>query len=249
MSNFNQYSRYYDLLYKDKDYKAESDYVIETLKSIDSNINSMLELGCGSGAHAKYLSQSGIEITGIERSKEMVDEAILKNISGFNPIVGDISNFGLSEKFDACISLFHVISYLNDNKSLVNCFKLVNKHLKPNGLFLFDIWYTPAVLSLKPDTRIRRLEDENISIVRIAESTSNFSTNTVDVNFEVHIVDKKTNELQIINETHPMRHFSLPELELFAEHTGFELIRSEEFLTKSTPNDKTWGVCIIFKKK
>jgi hypothetical protein len=65
--------------------------------------------------------------------------------------------------------------------------QLVHQHLKSQGLFLFDFWYTPAVYSLKPETRIRRLEDESISVVRIAESTTHSQTNVVDVNFEVHI--------------------------------------------------------------
>ena len=142
MSNFNQYSLYYDLLYRDKDYKGESDYVIELISEFNINASSIIELGCGTGSHAKYLSQSGFNITGIERSEEMVKEANLKNISNFDPIVGDICNFELNKKFDAAISLFHVISYLTDNNSLINCFKRVNQHLKPNGVFLFDIWFT-----------------------------------------------------------------------------------------------------------
>lgn len=248
MPNFKQYSRYYDLLYKDKDYKSESNYVFESLKKFNPEINTLLELGCGSGGHAKFISEFGIEITGIERSKDMVLEASVKNIPNFKPIIGDITDFNVDEKFDAVISIFHVISYLTDNKGLINCFNLANKHLKTNGLFLFDFWFTPAVLSLKPETRVKRLEDETNSILRIAESICHHDKNIVDVNFEIHICDKETNELQKLNETHPMRHFSLPEIDLLAKMTGFEIINCEEFLTKNKPDDKTWGVCVVLKK-
>jgi len=248
MSNFNQYSRYYDLLYKDKDYKCEANYVIESLKKYDIKIKTILDLGCGSGGHAKFLSEEGIQITGIERSKDMVIEAKAKRIPNFNSIVGDISDFNLNQNFDAVISIFHVISYLTENKQLINCFNLVNKHLKSNGLFLFDFWFTPAVLTLKPETRIKRLEDEKNSIIRIAESICHHETNIVDVNFEIHVCDKETNELQILNEKHPMRHFSLQEIDLLAKMTGFEIVNCEEFLTKNKPNDKTWGVCVVLKK-
>lgn len=248
MSNFNQYSRYYDLLYKDKDYKSESNYVLESLKNFKPEINTLLELGCGSGGHAKFISESGIKITGIERSNDMVIEACAKNINNFNPIVGDITDFSLDQKFDAVISIFHVISYLTENEDLIKCFQLANKHLKSNGLFLFDFWFTPAVLSLKPETRIKRLEDDTNSVLRIAESVSYFDKNVVEVNFEIHVIDKATNELQILNETHPMRHFSLPEIDLLAKMTGFEIVNCEEFLTKNNPDDKTWGVCVVLKK-
>jgi SAM-dependent methyltransferase len=249
MSNFKSYSKYYDLLYKDKDYKAESDYVFNALNEYDTNIESILELGCGSGCHANFLSKKGLEITGIERSESMVQEAITKNIPNFNPLIADITNFKIDKQFDAVISLFHVISYLTDNESLINCFKLTNQHLKHNGLFLFDIWYSPAVYVQKPGTRIKRLENNDIKITRIAESQINYNRNIVDVNFEVNILNKYNNRLEIINENHPMRHFSLLELDLLAQLTGFELIKAEEFLTHNIPNENTWGVSVIFKKK
>ncbi len=249
MSNFNQYSQYYDLLYKDKAYQTESDYVLASLKTINPTIKTIVELGCGSGNHARFLTQNNISITGIERSESMVQEALQKNIPNFTPIIGDICSFKLNQKFDAAISLFHVISYLTTNELLISCLKSVHQHLNPNGIFLFDIWYSPAVYSQKPETRIRRLENDSIKVTRIAESQSDCLTNVVTVDFEVLIQDKKTEKITVINEMHPMRHFSVPELSLLAALTGFELVKSEEFLTKNQPSENTWGVCVIFKKK
>jgi SAM-dependent methyltransferase len=248
MSNFNNYGKYYDLLYKDKDYKAESDYVYASLKKTNPTINSVIELGCGSGNHAQHLTKNKLFITGLERSETMVKEALNKNIQNFNPVVGDITHFELHQTFDAAISLFHVISYLTDNEALISCFKSVHQHLNSKGLFLFDIWFTPAVFSQKPETRIKRLENEAISVLRIAESTSDFSNNVVNVNFEVHIEENETGKTEVVRELHPMRHFSIPELQLLSSLTGFKVIQTEEFLTKNTPSDSTWGVCVILQK-
>jgi SAM-dependent methyltransferase len=249
MSNFNKYSQYYDLFYKDKDYRSESRYVFNSLQSRSSRLESILELGCGSGNHAAYLTKNNIQIVGLERSETMVKEALAKKIKNFTPIIGDITNFELNQKFDAVVSLFHVISYLTDNESLISCFQSVHKHLNDNGLFLFDIWFTPAVYFQKPETRIKRLENESISVIRIAESTSVFVNNVVNVNFDVHITDKFTQKTETIQESHPMRHFSIPELELLAKLTGFEIIISEEFITGNIPSENTWGLCLILRKK
>jgi SAM-dependent methyltransferase len=249
MSNFNNYAKYYDLLYKDKDYKAESDYVYACLKKINPAIKSILELGSGSGNHAKHLTKSKLSITGIERSVIMVKESLNKKIQNFNPVVGDITHFELHQTFDAAISLFHVISYLTDNESLLSCFKSVHHHLNPNGLFLFDIWFTPAVYSQKPDTRIKRFGNETISVLRIAESMIDIIENVVNVNFEVLIEEKETGKIEVVKEVHPMRHFSIPELGLLASLTGFKVIHTEEYLTKHVPSDTTWGVCVILQKK
>ncbi len=249
MKNFNAYSRYYDLLYKDKEYQQESQYVANQLKTHFPKAKTILELGSGSGSHANYLCKDGFSVFGIERSSEMVEEAKKKKIENFEVSLGDICDYNLNKKFDAAISLFHVISYLSDNKSLISCFKATNQHLVDGGVFLFDVWYTPAVYSLKPETRIKRLEDNELNIIRIAQSDIDFQRNIVNVNYEVMITNKSDNKTTVLNEKHPMRHFSIPEIELLAQITGFEVLKAEEFLSGNTPDDKTWGVCFILKKK
>lgn len=248
-SNFQDYSKYYDLLYKDKNYKEESNYVLQKLKSINPNVHSVLELGCGSGNHAQYLCSNGLVVTGIERSEDMIAEALKKNITDFSPIHGDISNYKVEKKFDAAISLFHVISYLNNNEDLISCFKNTYDHLNSGGIFLFDIWYTPAVLTQRPETRVRKLEDESVRITRIAQSTLNHELNVVNVNFEVIIENKKSNTISTLQENHPMRHFSANEIDLLAKLTGFEVLEKEEFLSSQPASEKTWGVCFILQKK
>jgi SAM-dependent methyltransferase len=249
MNNFNAYSKYYDLLYKDKNYEAECNYINSLIQTFNPNSNTLLELGCGSGSHAQFLSKQNINITGIERSSDMVNIALQKNIQGFTPIVGDISNFSLDQKFDTAISLFHVISYLTNNNDLIKCFINTHKHLSQNGIFIFDVWYSPAVYMQKPETRIKRMENDSIKVTRIAESTMHTDTNIVDVNFEVHIQNKQNGITEIINEKHPMRHFSIPEIELIALQTGFSIIRQEEFLTGNKPSEYTWGVCFVLQKQ
>ena len=45
-----------------------------------------------------------------------------------------------------------------------------------------------------------------------------------------------------------MRCFSIPEIELLANQTGFKLLHSEEFITRKAPAIDTWGVCFILQK-
>ena len=252
--NFNIYSKYYDLLYKDKNYQQEAEYVFDSLSSFyppkphSCKIHEILELGCGSGNHAVWLTKKGWNITGIEQSESMVACAKEKDIKNFNPIVGDISNFCLDKHFDAAISLFHVISYLNTNESVLNCFRCVNQHLNNGGIFFFDVWFTPGVYSLKPETRIKRMEDDDVAVTRLAESVMHHDSNVVDVHYQVMVNNKSTNEWSTFSELHPMRHFSMPEIEMIAHVTGFEVINAEEFGTHRKPSDDTWAICFTLKK-
>jgi SAM-dependent methyltransferase len=246
--NFQLYSAYYDLLYRDKDYAAEAAYIDSLLKKFSPGASSLVELGCGTGNHAEHLCAKGYSVTGLERSADMVELALQKNIKGFNPVVKDITHFELPEEFDAAISLFHVISYLTGNEALLSCFRSVHRHLKPGGLFIFDIWYSPAVYAQKPETRIKRLENDTVKVTRLAEPVMHINRNVIDVNYEIIMRDSATQQTEIFRETHPMRHFSIPEIALLANQTGFELAGHEEFLTGHTSGSDTWGVCLILKK-
>jgi len=198
--NFKQYSKYYDLLYKNKDYKAESDFVIKKIKQFAPTAKTILELGSGSANHAQYFCANGFQVSGIERSADMAAESDLKNITNFDVTVGDIVTTTVNKKFDCTISLFHVLSYLTDNDLLIQCFKNTYNHLEDGGIFIFDVWYTPAVYHQKPETRVRKLENNEVQITRIAQSEIVTSQNIVNVNFEVIITDKKTNQVKVLNE-------------------------------------------------
>ncbi|MEO6327858.1 MAG: class I SAM-dependent methyltransferase [Ginsengibacter sp.] len=248
--NFNNnYSRYYDLLYKDKDYKAEAEYISRLIRLLRQNAENIIELGCGTGNHAALLCKDGFNVTGIERSPEMVNLAKAKSIDGFTPIVGDIENYTLPGKFDAAISLFHVISYLTLNESLINCFRSTCQHLNNNGIFIFDVWYSPAVYYQQPKIKIKRMEDDIITITRLAEPVIRYNENVVDVNYEILIRNKSTSETEAYKETHPMRHFSMPEIKFLANQSGFEVIRTEEFFSGNEPGIDTWGIGFVLSKK
>lgn len=238
------YSKYYNLLYADKDYKAEVDYIHRTIKKYSPDARSVIEYGSGTGNHGVLLQSLGYEMVGVERSAEMANVAKSR---GYNCIVSDITDFKLDGKFDVCLALFHVISYINDNESLLRLFRNTKEKLNEGGIFLFDVWFTPAVLTQVPEVRIKRLEDKDVKIVRLAEPVINHIKNTVDVNYTVMLESKHDGVRQEFQESHPMRHFGYQEIDLLARETGFEVLKAEEFLTRSVPGSSTWGVSFILK--
>ena len=245
-NNYKLYSKYYNLLYKDKDYHAEVNYVAENLLKYSNHIKNILEFGSGTGGHGLLLNEKGFDVFGLERSEDMVSVAKEK---GLACAVADIAYFKLDKKYDAVIALFHVVSYLTSNEALIASFKNAYNHLVEEGVFLFDVWYSPAVYNLKALPRIKRMQNEELKVIRIAEPIIDFNKNLVNVQFSVIAKDMISGEVSELNENHPMRHFSIPEIELLAENTGFEILKVEEFLTGNEPSEKTWGVCFILKKK
>jgi SAM-dependent methyltransferase len=265
MTIFEQYARYYDLIYQDKDYMAEVDYVATLLQRYANQACTILEFGSGTGIHGRLLAERGYHVFGLDLSSEMVIQARRSirtpvipptpkkrkgSFSGsFNCSEGDIRNTSLKHIFDAVLAIYHVVSYQTSNTDIIATFQNANRHLCSNGIFLFDIWYGPAVLFQRPEIRIKRVEDGEIKIVRLAEPILDLNQSLVDVQYTIMAEEIITHKLTIIKETHRMRYFSLPEIEQFASHTGFKLIHSEEFLTGNPPGKDTWGVCCVLRKE
>lgn len=243
---FSGYSRYYDLLYRDKDYVAESNYIRDLLERFGVSGTQLLEFGSGTGKHGRLLAEIGFRVTGIERSAEMV--ARTESTQGFSCQQGDICSLKLDRTFSAVLSLFHVVSYQTTDANLQAVFERAAEHLETGGLFVFDFWYSPAVSSQSPEVRVKRMADDEVEIIRIAEPLLRPNENCVDVNYTIFARNRESAVIESMTEIHPMRHFSLPEIDLLGKLTGFKRLGAEEFLTKAEPGPNTWGVCVILQK-
>jgi SAM-dependent methyltransferase len=250
---FEKYAKYYDLLYQDKDYKAESNYISSLIKKHHAETKKILEFGSGSGIHGRLLGDLGYQVTGIERSQQMIDLGIKKadlkaSTSNFNCIQGDCTNTFIGSDFDTVISLFHVLSYQTSNESVTAMLNNAFKQLKSGGIFIFDYWYAPAVWNYRPTLRVKKVENSELKITRIAEPECWENKNRVDVNYLTFVEDLSIGKISKIEETHEMRAFDLDEIAQFSSSTGFEVLHSEAWMAKDSPSPKTWGVCSIVRK-
>lgn len=253
---FDIYSSYYDLLYKDKNYSEETDYIISLIKGFNHKANSILELGCGTGVHAKFFAENGFKIHGVDLSEKMLEMAnqrknsLTKDLSErISFSLSDLRHFKRSEKFDTAISLFHVISYMQSQEDLQQAFKTASDHLSREGLFIFDCWHGPGVLKDKPISRTKIFENELLHVKRISTPQHVEKENTVIVNFEVDILNKISGEKTLLNETHQMRYLFSDELISIATKENLQLIKSMAWLTTEEPTGTNWYACYVFKKQ
>jgi len=156
MSNsiFDNYSFYYDLIYKDKNYIKETEYLKKLLINNGLKKGNILEFGCGTGRHGILLSNCGYKVHGIDKSEKMINIAKEHQDENFSCEIGNITEIKINKKFDAVISVFHVVSYQTTNEQINGVFANAAKHLKRGGLFIFDFWYTPAVYKYGPSLEI-----------------------------------------------------------------------------------------------
>ena len=249
METFQDYAYYYNAFYKDKDYVTEAKQIDKLIKKYAENVRSIINYGCGTGKHDMELAAMGYSCTGIDLSHTMIDVAKLNSKEGpkIKFSVADIRTYEPEKKYDAVISLFHVMSYQNNNEDILSAFRSARRALDKGGLFLFDVWYGPGVLSDKPTVRVKEMEDEKYKLIRIARPVMHDKKNIVDVCYEVLVIDKETNETKIINEVHSMRYFFRPELEHLLKTVGFELIDNIDCNTLAETDFNSWTSYFVAK--
>jgi SAM-dependent methyltransferase len=248
---FADYARYYDLLYRDKDYAGEAAYVARTLCAAAPNARSVLELGSGTGRHGRLLVAMGFDVFGIERSPDMAASAEAVTTTGagsFSCAVGDARTAQLERRFDAVIALFHVASYQTTDADLQAMFATASRHLLPAGVFLFDVWHGPAVLAQRPERRVKRVADTALEVIRTAMPRLDVERHTVNVTYDVECRDRQSGAVVRFSEDHLVRYLFPNEIGQLATGAGMRTIKSEELVTGRTPSAATWSVAYLLRK-
>lgn len=144
--------------------------------------------------------------------------------------------------------MFHVMSYQNSNTDLIESFTTANHALEKDGLFIFDCWFGPGVLCDKPAVRVKEVKDEEFIYIRSANPVMYADKNVVDVNYDVVVIDKTTSVATKITETHKMRYFFVPEIEMISSLAGFEMIDCIDCNTLKSVTYDTWTAYFVLRK-
>jgi len=258
MSVFGDYARYYNLLYRDKEYAAETEFILDCLKRHGGMPATLLDLGCGTGRHALEMARRGVCVTGVDMSATMLEMG--RQLLATSPNLpaevlppqlqeGDARTVRLGKRFDAVTSLFHVMSYQNTEKDALAVMETARQHLKPGGLFLFDFWYGPGVLTDPPTERDRIMEDDKIRVRRHAIPVHRVDENIVEVHYDIELIDVSTGCMKKLSEMHSMRYWFIPELRYLARMSGFDVLAKGSWMHDSfdSRNFFPWNAWILMR--
>ena len=101
----------------------------------------ILELCCGSGRLTIPIARDGYDISGVDYTSSMLDQAKIKASEAglkISFIKADIRTLDLQEKYDLIFIPFNSIHHLYKNEDLFKALKSVKNHLKEGGVFLLD---------------------------------------------------------------------------------------------------------------
>jgi len=248
---FDRYACYYDLLYSDKDYEGEVNFIEEVFeKYAEKKPKSILDIGCGTGGHIIPLAKRGYVLVGIDASPTMLRFAREK-VDKLNLSVElcerDIRDFDLKRKFDSCLCMFAVLNYVTTNEGLLQSLRNIRSHLKDGGLLIFDFWYGPAVLNINPSVRVKEVEGSGVRVLRIVEPEMDVNQHICKSHY--HLIAMRGKKiLDEVKETHLLRYLFPQEIRYMLEANKLELLHLCEFPSLGTPpSEKTWNVAAVAK--
>ena len=125
----------YDAIYPQIfDYRA----VYDTLKPVleEKNVESILEVACGTGRLMTILEAGGYRVTGLDLSPKMLALA-RPRVKGML-VQGDMRELGFSEEFDAVLCLGSSFTYMSTDHDALKALRGFHSALKPGGILVFD---------------------------------------------------------------------------------------------------------------
>ncbi len=132
-------SKYYHILYKNRNHKEAKIFIRKLLKHINLNSYSkVLDAGCGKGRHSIEIEKLGHIVTGIDLSKNSIKFAKKFENSNLKFKVHDISK-PLNTEFDVVLNLFTSFGYYEREKDLEILLSL-EENLKSNGTGVIDFF-------------------------------------------------------------------------------------------------------------
>lgn len=251
---FAEYADYYDIIYQDKDYVAESLFVSELIKKNCQKENRIrvLDIACGTGLHAIELATMGYEVDASDMSAKMIDAArenarVKKlKIRFYQEAFQTVDR--INKKFDVVISLFSAINYLTSYKDLLRSLKNIYNLLDRGGIFIFDFWNGSAVIEDFYPVRVKRMHKGTKSVLRYSENTIDRLKQVVHVKFNFMLIDKNRLKKEF-TERHIIRYYFLIEMENILDMSGFKVIKKCPFMLQNKIiSCDDWNVTIVANK-
>jgi 2-polyprenyl-3-methyl-5-hydroxy-6-metoxy-1,4-benzoquinol methylase len=124
---FDHEAKLYDLFHKEINYRQKA----VLLKKKYPGIKTVLEIGCGTGNLTLELEKLGLQVLGIDSSKEM-----LKLYKGKTYLNTSIENLEMENRFDLIIAAYDVFNYIS-RYELPNVMKKIRKLGKH---MYYEVW-------------------------------------------------------------------------------------------------------------
>jgi SAM-dependent methyltransferase len=133
---------YYDIAFA-RDIEREVKFIHDLQRHrTGRELDSLLEIACGPGYHARAFARNGVATYGLDLRPEMIElarEMAIADGVSVEWTAADMRYFTLPQPVDAIVTLYDSLDCLLTNEELADHFRRVAANLKPDGYYLVEL--------------------------------------------------------------------------------------------------------------
>lgn len=237
-------AKFYDIIMEDIPY----DDFIKVLKKYAKDSDRILDIGCGTGIITCALSTDGYLCDGLDISSDMLVLANERarnanlNIKFFND---NITTINIKNYYNLAFAFFDTINYLTTKEDVETAFQNINKSLKDEGYFIFDV-FTPYNLTKVLETPMFNREEDGF--VYLWNCFEEDELNTITHQMTFFIEDGK--HYKRLDDEYMQKTFEISEYKEMLEAADFEIdLMYSDFDYNKSVNDTSLRVTFVTKKR
>ncbi|MBR1865234.1 MAG: class I SAM-dependent methyltransferase [Lachnospiraceae bacterium] len=249
MSNsYQSFAYVYDEFMEDIPYDTWSRYLCRLFQQYGVPNGTLVELGCGTGTLCLLMARSGYQIIGVDRSVDMLSVAASK--CGKHPditlIQQDMCQLDLGTQYDGCYCICDSLNYLLTPEDITAAFSSVQKHLRPNGIFLFDL-KTPYFYETVLGDQVFCEHHPDCSYIWENNYFEEDRINQYELTF---FVRQSQNALfERFCETHHQKAYSLTEIIDLLKCAGLQYVTSYNAFTTDSPSPVSERIYVVAQNR
>ena len=169
-------------------------------------------------------------------------DAVLRLVSEFAK--GNTST-NLDVGCDAALMMFNVLGYMTTNEDLLGALRSVRRHLDENGLFIFDIWCGPALMSSPPGDGTKKFSTEKGAIIRSSSGHIRGHDQCCDIAIRLQKLESDV-IVESSEEFHRVRYYFPLEIDLALRVADFRVMAIRRFPEiDKDPDLDVWSAVVV----
>ena len=245
--SYDNFSRFYDLLTDNVEYKKRADYFCRLLSLCGINGGILLDLACGTGSISVEMSKKGFDVIGVDSSIGMLNAARQKTyecgeqVLLLNQSMDDIDLFGT---VDCAVCVLDSINHLDGAQQVKRTFEKVSLFMNPGGAFAFDVNTLYKHKNVLADNTFVYDLDE---LYCVWQNNFNEADGSVDITLD--FFEEDDGAYYRSYESFTEKAYDLADIAKWLEDAGFEVIGIFDDMTTEKAHPETERAVFLAKKK
>ncbi len=245
--SYDDFSRFYDRLTDNVEYKKRADYFCRLLSMCGITDGILLDLGCGTGSMSVEMAKKGFEVIGVDSSVGMLNAAQQKMFESgeqmllLNQSMQDIDLYGT---IDCAICVLDGINHLPCAEDVIETFRKVSLFMNKGGAFAFDVNTLYKHRQILADNAFVYDYDDFFCAWQ-----NSFNPNDSSVEITLDFFEEEDGVYYRSGESFCEQAYELSEISGWLEDAGFEVVGIYDDMTTDNVKPETQRAVFLAKKK